>query len=314
MLIPCTLRLPQFCDASQRVSEKLTIHLADNTATASEPDDMAIDAADATEAQLKLDLKAAKKQIGAVLGKDTVRDVLKQLRGRSLSEQIGSLRNFGVPLDLPSSHPEPKKKQKKEQQKPKPKKEKQKKQLQPKIEKPKIVKSKIVKSKIEKPKVEKPKAAKPKQQKAASIPEPMDDTAEVQVGSHFLQRRASNCLWRDALQCHTSSSSVLQKELPPPPKKPSTCCCLAISILSCQFICEVTVTEVPSDSSDCFSVRLLLRSSYLIFCSAERLKDKTITLSVAVLAERLGTSHPFLELHPGTIPFNFTTRAQMGRY
>ena len=163
---------------------------------------MAIDAADATEAQLKLDLKAAKKQIGAVLGKDTVRDVLKQLRGRSLSEQIGSLRNFGVPLDLPSSHPEPKKKQKKEQQKPKPKKEKQKKQLQPKIEKPKIVKSKI-----EKPKIEKPKAAKPKQQKAASIPEPMDDTAEVQVGSHILQRRASNCLWRDTLQCHTSSSS-----------------------------------------------------------------------------------------------------------
>ena len=44
-------------------------------------------------------------------------------------------------------------------------------------------------------------------------------------------------------------------------------------------------------SSDCFSVRLLLRSAHIFFCSAERLKDTTITLPMTELGERSGTSH-----------------------
>ena len=51
-------------------------------------------------------------------------------------------------------------------------------------------------------------------------------------------------------------------------------------------------------SSDCFSVSLLLlRSAYLYFCFAERLKDTTITLTMTELGERSGTSH-----HPIPIP------------
>jgi thiol-disulfide isomerase/thioredoxin len=63
--------------------------------------------ADAAEVKLRKDVTAAAEQVGAILGADTVRDIRSQMQGSSVAEQLAKLQSFGIPLDLPSSHPEP---------------------------------------------------------------------------------------------------------------------------------------------------------------------------------------------------------------